>query len=567
MGATPKPAKLTREEQAMREIGVTDISPGLAMVMTLAFCGLIAAVPLWEEFAPRRSGATPRHWSVAGLVPTWTEIKGIASSSSPWQATLAVNGRILREIKAYEDGLKEKSAIVQALVPLMQVPITGWLKGGNEDAYVGRDGWLFYRKDIDALTGRGFLEPDILARRAAGGSELVAPPQPDPIKAIVDFRDQLASRGIALIVVPVPVKPSVYPERFSARYEGCTGVVQNPSFAAFLTRLEQERVTFLDLAPLLAEAKAAAADRPLYLATDTHWTPAGMELAAAALARLARATVPLPPATDRFRAVTTEVTALGDVAGMLKLPPEPRILAAETVTIRQVQDGTAVIRPDGHAEVLFLGDSFANIYSLAPMGWGDGAGLVEHLALALGLPLDAITRNDAGSFATREMLAKELERGNDRLAGKKLVIWEFAARELAWGDWTFLPLTLGDKRETGMYVPPAGTTKVVRGVVRAVSPAPKPGSVPYKDHVVMVHLAELESADDPAASGREAVVFTWSMRDNVQTAAAAWRPGDVVELRLRPWADVSAKYEAINRSELDDEAVLLAEPTWGELQP
>ena len=234
MGATPKPAKLTREEQAMREIGVTDISPRLAMVMTLAFCGLIAAVPLWEEFAPRRSGATPRHWSVAGLVPTWTEVKGIASSSSPWRATLAVNGRILREIKAYEDGLKEKSAIVQALVPLMQVPITGWLKGGNEDAYVGRDGWLFYRKDIDALTGRGFLEPDILARRAAGGSELVAPPQPDPIKAIVDFRDQLASRGIALIVVPVPVKPSVYPERFSARYEGRTSVVQNPSFAAFL---------------------------------------------------------------------------------------------------------------------------------------------------------------------------------------------------------------------------------------------------------------------------------------------------------------------------------------------
>lgn len=551
----------------MREIGVTDISPRLAMVMTLAFCGLIAAVPLWEEFAPRRSGATARHWSVTGLVPTWTEIKSIATSSSPWQAILAVNARILREIKTYEEGLKESSTIVQALVPLMQVPISGWLKGGNEDAYVGRDGWLFYRKDIDSLTGRGFLEPDILARRAAGGSELVAPPQPDPIKAIVDFRDQLASRGIALIVMPVPVKPTVYPERFSARYEGRTGVVQNPSFAVFLERLERERVTCLDLAPLLAEAKAAVPDRPLYLQTDTHWTPAGVELAALALARLARATVPLPPATDRFRAVTTEVTALGDVAGMLKLPPKPEIFAAETVAIRQVQNGNAVMRPDVKAEVLFLGDSFANIYSLAPMSWGDASGLVEHLALELGLPVDAITRNDAGSFATREMLAKELERGNDRLAGKKLVIWEFAARELAWGDWKILPMTLGERRETGMYVPPADTPRLVRGAVRAVSPAPKPGSVPYKDHIVMVHVTDLESADDPAAGGREAVVLTWSMRDNAQTAAAAWRPGDVVELRLRRWADVSAKYEAINRSELDDEAVLLAEPNWGELQP
>ena len=82
-----------------------------------------------------------------------------------------------------------------------------------------------------------------------------------------------------------------------------------------------------------------------------------------------------------------------------------------------------------------------------------------------------------------------------------------------------------------------------------------------------VHIEGLESADDPAADGQEAVVFTWSMRDNVQTAAAAWRPGDVVNLRLRPWADVSGEYEAINRSELDDEAVMLAEPVWGELDP
>ena len=567
MGVTTKPEKLTREQQAMREIGVTDISPGVALAMTLAFCGLIAAVPLWEEFAPRRSGAMARHWSVAGLVPTWSEVQGIATSSSPWQATLKVNARILREIKTYEDGLKADSTIVQALVPLMQVPISGWLKGGNEDAYIGRDGWLFYRKDIDSLTGHGFLDPAVLARRAAGGSELVAPPQPDPIKAIVDFRDQLASRGIDLIVMPVPIKPTVYADRFSSRYESRAGVVQNPSFEAFLERLEREGVTCLDVAPLLAEAKSAAPDRPLYLKTDTHWTPEGMELAATALASLARSTVPLPPAIDRFSAIATEVTALGDVAGMLKLPPERRIFPPETVTIRQVQSGDAVLRPDRKAEVLFLGDSFANIYSLAPMGWGDASGLVEHLALALGLPVDAITRNDAGSFATREMLAKELQRGNDRLAGKKLVIWEFAARELAWGDWKILPMTLGERRETGMYVPPAGTTKVVRGVVRAVSPAPKPGSVPYKDHIVMVHVEGLESADDPAADGQEAVVFAWSMRDNVQTPPAAWRPGDVVNLRLRRWAAVADEYEAINRSELDDEAAMLAEPTWGELEP
>jgi hypothetical protein len=83
----------------------------------------------------------------------------------------------------------------------------------------------------------------------------------------------------------------------------------------------------------------------------------------------------------------------------------------------------------------------------------------------------------------------------------------------------------------------------------------------------MVHLAELESSADPAMAGKEAVVFVWSMQNNKLTPAARYRPGDVVELRLRRWADVSAQYEAVNRNELDDQAFLFAEPNWGEWKP
>ncbi len=144
------------------------------------------------------------------------------------------------------------------------------------------------------------------------------------------------------------------------------------------------------------------------------------------------------------------------------------------------------------------------------------------------------------------------------------MIWEFASRELAFGDWKMLSLALGEKREMEMYAPSSGKTVAVRGVVLAASSAPKPGKVPYKDHIIMVHLAELESVDDPAAEGREAVVFAWSMRDNVQTPAAGWRPGDNVSLRLRPWAVLDGKYEAINRSELEAEELLFAEPAWSE---
>jgi alginate O-acetyltransferase complex protein AlgJ len=69
------------------------------------------------------------------------------------------------------------------------------------------------------------------------------------------------------------------------------------------------------------------------------------------------------------------------------------------------------------------------------MGWGNASSLAPHLALALGRPLDVIAQNDSGAFATRQALSRELQAGQDRLAGKRVVIWEFAARELSVGDW------------------------------------------------------------------------------------------------------------------------------------
>jgi hypothetical protein len=75
-------------------------------------------------------------------------------------------------------------------------------------------------------------------------------------------------------------------------------------------------------------------------------------------------------------------------------------------------------------------------------------------------------------------------------------------------------------------------------------------------------VTDVESADDAGARGKDVIVFVWSMRDQVPTAAAKWRAGEVVELRVRPWGEVSGEYEAINRSELDDEEAMLADPAW-----
>ena len=87
------------------------------------------------------------------------------------------------------------------------------------------------------------------------------------------------------------------------------------------------------------------------------------------------------------------------------------------------------------AEIFFMGDSFANIYSLASMGWGSSSGLIEHTSAVLSRPIDRLCINDKSSYATRLALAGQIQRGKDRLAGKKVVIYEFACRELTSCDW------------------------------------------------------------------------------------------------------------------------------------
>jgi hypothetical protein len=129
---------------------------------------------------------------------------------------------------------------------------------------------------------------------------------------------------------------------------------------------------------------------------------------------------------------------------MLNLPPVQTLYAPQKITIKQVVAGNMQWRANKKAQVLLLGDSFCNVYSLAAMGWGESAGFAEHLSYAMGEPLDCIVRNSDAAFATREILSRELANGRDRLSDKKLVVWEFAVRELMFGNWKLLDTKIGE---------------------------------------------------------------------------------------------------------------------------
>ncbi|HEX7779249.1 MAG TPA: hypothetical protein VF424_08435, partial [Vicinamibacterales bacterium] len=97
-------------------------------------------------------------------------------------------------------------------------------------------------------------------------------------------------------------------------------------------------------------------------------------------------------------------------------------------------DGSAW-RPSRNADVLVLGDSFSNVFANAAWDPDRAAGFVEHLSFSLERPIDRIIQDGSGSFATREVLHREPE----RLLGKRVVIYQFATRELSEGDWKVIP--------------------------------------------------------------------------------------------------------------------------------
>jgi hypothetical protein len=461
-------------------------------------------------------------------------------------------------IKSTEKKLDDSSVLSHWALPWVQSGLTGLGRTGNKEVYAGSGGWLFYRPDVEYVTGPPFLDPARLEQRRRDPGM-----QPDPIQAIIQFKSELAQRGVDLLVLPIPVKPCVEGDRLASSVPA-TEILQNPSFAEFKRRLQEAGIRILDLGPRFARVKQEQGNVPTYLETDTHWRPEIMELAAREVASV----LGVLPSTKPLSLQSNEqqVTSLGDTFALLKLPRTQTVYRPETVNINTISAGKSLWHSDRGADVLVLGDSFCNIYSLEQMGWGESAGFVEHLSKALGgRPIDCILRNSDGAFATREILSHDLSRGNDRLSGKKIVIWEFAARELAFGNWKSIEMELRTPAPSRFLTLKSGEDLIVTGVVQGMSEVPLPGSIPYKDHIAAIELSELSSSASLLADSTHAVVYLWSMRDNVWTPAARFRSGDRVKLHLFSWDDYSAQYEKFNRSELADTALELQEPTWGEL--
>ena len=445
-------AKVTREEQAAHELGHTEFAPGAKTGLVVVFLAVILSVPLVQLINAIRHPEP--------LVQAGTGFRNMIPSAARVRAVDGVVSAVnllpsSQQIKTLEEDWEQSSVVGNTLLPSTQALMLD-LGQGNEKAYTGREGWLFCRPDLDYVTGPAFLDPRRLHSRQLAS----AAPQPDPRQAVRQFAAQLGERGIRLVLMPTPVKPMIEPEHFSGTFTHDSPLLNNPSYTQFVAEMRASGVLIYDCSETLLRLKQSNRQAQ-YLETDTHWTPQAMEQAASGLAAFLRDYMPLKQPPTKYEHDTQSVTNQGDVAMMFKLHSWQQRYKPQSVTIHPVVlDGGSLWRYGPGCGNIGAGGQFLQYILAFAHGLGKAAGFVEQLSFGLKQPVDAILRNDAAAYATRTMLAQELARGHDRLAGKTIVVWQFAVRELALGDWKLIDLKLGNPAPTRFVTIKDGTSEI-----------------------------------------------------------------------------------------------------------
>ncbi len=367
-----------------------------------------------------------------------------------------------RYLRAFEKKVEDENAVVLAVRPKYQLAVWKIFSDPGEKVVLGSsngtesDGspWLFYRQDVEFL-----VQPSPLDIRSVKLD--------NPIRAIEKFRDQLKARGVELLVVVVPGKPSIYPEHLVGKKDErtlasrATEERRKNDFGHgkfILDSLTKLGFNTVDLySPLWAAKAEDAAKGALYLNDDTHWTPRGAELAADVIASKVRSMVEsgaVDVGAENVDYVIQDSLAdrmgdIGEMSGLNKfdvfkvqqvmghvvvqreVTKRDSLVVDSTgtdTTVVQLADTTQSPFKDDfrRAKILILGDSFSRIYQTdSPVN----AGWIAHFAKDMKRPVASIVSDGGASTLVREKLARKA----GVLKGKKLLIWEFVERDLRFG--------------------------------------------------------------------------------------------------------------------------------------
>jgi alginate O-acetyltransferase complex protein AlgJ len=272
-------------------------------------------------------------------------------------------------------------------------------KEGRAGVVVGDDGWLYTSEEFQTAS-------ESAARLDRSTAEIVT-----TVK-------QLEQASIKTIVLLVPAKARIYPEKL-----GAIRWPREPSerYERVLDRLRANGVVIADPRD---EMQAAKASGDIFLKTDTHWTPYGAAAAARSVTRVA-AVQDLGEPEPYAMVVAPGVEHKGDLTRYIPVLPMLASLTPSRAEIvpqvdaqREASKGAASLFGEEAIPVALIGTSYSANTTF---------GFEAQLKVALARDVLNLAEQGGGPFVPMRKFMKDLPLRESR---PKLVIWEIPERYL-----------------------------------------------------------------------------------------------------------------------------------------
>jgi alginate O-acetyltransferase complex protein AlgJ len=265
----------------------------------------------------------------------------------------------------------------------------------------------------------------------------------NPIPSMVEFRDLLKAKGVELIVVPVPAKASIYPDKLDASFAPGDPYPLTP----LIEKMQKAGLNAIDLESVMRQRREAQPDEKLWCEQDAHFSPMACEV----IAGIIKTEVEKGewyaalPKEELKRSDPTPLEIEGD---QIKGSEWEGQVAKEVLNVqyagREKEGRIEPLEPDRESPVLLLGDSHTLVFQEgASSGMHcKGGGLFDQLSYELGFPLDLAGVRGSGLVQARKTLFYTAAPIDGYWENKKAVVWVFSVREFTQSFDKIIPIPI-----------------------------------------------------------------------------------------------------------------------------
>ncbi|MCJ8329104.1 MAG: hypothetical protein HRT89_18570 [Lentisphaeria bacterium] len=292
-------------------------------------------------------------------------------------------------------------------------------KAKAETNTIGLDGFVFTRNELVHLSKGSFLGE---AAKKNGIATKVA--NREALPALIAYNAECKKWGVDLIIVPIPAKAVVYPDKLDASLKVKPRIDKHHQ--AFYKAAKDKGLNLIDVTQLLIDNRDHK-DGLMYCKTDSHYSALACQLIATEIAKSIKDKAWYKAAAKvELNEIEESIEINGDLLGQL---PEGKTVPEESIKVRRVtdKDGNA-LEINEESPVILLGDSHTLVYHDGGDMLTTKAGLFDQLAYELKIVPHRFANKGSGATAPRVSLYRKAKKG-DFLKKRKVIIWVFTVRE------------------------------------------------------------------------------------------------------------------------------------------